>query len=282
MRNKTNNIETRDTISKLLQRFDGVENNNPPTNAIDGKKTGIIYTSDWIDKNSYPDVINPLDNRYEEFIVNLDKLVRKGEWSYDIDLVFRDPIEPDYGYNILNVNDFFTIKKVVNGISPYYNNDVRGYIKEISIISETIVGLVKTIRYRLTCVVTEGDPYLNEIGDKYVWSRDEFRSDTNPLKDPPINLESLNVNTTDALLTWLDESQLGTQFIIRIRKDGSNLPGDIYYSDTITTINNPVYLLTYTVWGITSGLWRWSVCTIFDNHIKNFTMWSEESLLIIR
>jgi len=112
MRNKTNNIETRDKISKLLQRFDGIENNNPPTNAIDGKKSGIIYTSDWIDKNSYPDATNPLDNRYEESIVDLDKLVRKGEWVYEIDLVFRDPVPPDYGFSIINTNDFFTIKKV--------------------------------------------------------------------------------------------------------------------------------------------------------------------------
>lgn len=111
MRNKTNNIETRDKQSKLIQRFDGIEDNNPPTNLIDDKKTGILYTSDYIDKDSYPDVINPLNNMYEESIADLDKLQRPGEWVYEIDLQFRSPINPDYGYGLLNVNDFFTIKK---------------------------------------------------------------------------------------------------------------------------------------------------------------------------
>jgi len=139
-----------------------------------------------------------------------------------------------------------------------------------------------TKRYRLTCVVTEGDPYLVEKGDKYIWSRDEFRSDTNPLENPPINLESLNVNSTGALLTWIDETQMGTQFIVRVRRDGSNLPGDIYYSDNITTITTPSYNIPFSTWGLTGGSWRWSVCTIFDTQKKMFTMWSEESLLIIR
>ena len=111
MRNKTNNIETRDKISKLIQRFDGIEDNNPPTNAIDNKKTGIIYTSDYIDKDSYPDSIKPLETKYEESIANLDKLQRPGEWVYEIDLEYRYPVNPDYGFNLLNVNDFFTIKK---------------------------------------------------------------------------------------------------------------------------------------------------------------------------
>lgn len=111
MRNKTNNIETRDKLSKLIQRFDGIEDNNPPTNLIDDKKTGILYTSDYIDKDSYPDAVNPLDNKYEESIVALDKLRRPGEWVYELDLQFRSPITPDYGYGLLNVNDFFTIKK---------------------------------------------------------------------------------------------------------------------------------------------------------------------------
>lgn len=111
MRNKTNNIETRDKQSKLIQRFDGIEDNNPPTNPIDGKKTGILYTSDYIDKDSYPDTINPLDNKYEESIAALDKLQRPGEWVYELDLEYRSSVTPDYGYGLLNVNDFFTIKK---------------------------------------------------------------------------------------------------------------------------------------------------------------------------
>lgn len=111
MRNKKDNIQSRDSQSKLLQRFDGMENNNPPT-SNDGKKSGILYTSDYIDKSSYPNTDNPIQIKYEEDIVLLDKLVRKGEWTFDIELTFRDPVPPDYGFNLLNVNDFFTIKKI--------------------------------------------------------------------------------------------------------------------------------------------------------------------------
>lgn len=121
MRKKTNNIETRDKLSKLLQRFDGIEDNNPPTNPIDSKKTGILYTSDYIDKDSYPDVTIPLETKYEESIVNLDKLQRPGEWWYEIDLEYRSPIDPDYGFGLLNVNDFFTIKKVTQMVELCYD-----------------------------------------------------------------------------------------------------------------------------------------------------------------
>lgn len=139
-----------------------------------------------------------------------------------------------------------------------------------------------TKTYRLTCVITEGDPYMVANGDKFIWSRDEFRSDTNALETPPVNLEALQVNDINALLTWVDKTQLGIEFVIRIRRDGSNSTGDIYYSDNLTTINDTTYAITYTTWGLVPGSWRWSVCTIFDTKKKQFTMWSEESLLIIK
>jgi hypothetical protein len=143
----------------------------------------------------------------------------------------------------------------------------------------------------VTCVITEGDPYLVQKGDKFVWSRDEFRSDTNPLENPPSELEALSVSQTSSELNWTDYTDLGIIFNIRIRKNGSNYVGDIYYVNGLTgTISeNPEipgtqhkYILDYVAAGIYTGEWMWSVCAIFDQDQKNFTMWSDESLLIIK
>ena len=151
------------------------------------------------------------------------------------------------------------------------------------------MGITK--KYRVTCVITEGDPYLVEKGDKFVWSRDEFRSDTNPLENPPVNLQSLGVTSTGAQLEWIDETSLGKIFNIRFRKNGSNIPGDIYYVNGITNTDVNVqdkigtkhlYTFDYFSVGIATGEWMWSVCSIFDTDQKNFTMWSDESLLIIK
>jgi hypothetical protein len=553
MRTRKDNIQNRDSLSKLIQRFDGLENNNPPTNTIDGKKTGILYTSDWIDKLSYPEIPTYYENQYKQPLVGLDKLVRKGEWRYDIDLIYRtSPAIPDYGYNIIHVNDFFTIKKQENlievcvpwvfsekrcssqrsqginwsgtfgsgtleiglGVSigdeitsplfdalgttsssqPFFvstvapspnpfqqyitlvdssgnpvlwdqnpddnersqvckrdphafvvdgelppegatvtfsstcrtresegtvqytdsensiyilssfteeliyvgvgcsgelcygtpnpknlpNNDVRGYVKEIKksfteecynftitqlseeetiftiqtepgqtlpsagevisisslcdhgepipegvIISSSFcfcevesqictcqmsftldgdpyeypfgdgcTGTIciqsetpetRTQRYGLICVVTEGDPYLVQQGDMFIWSRDEFRTDTNPPLEYAINLEALRVLPGTAELTWIDPTRLGRSFVIRVRKDGSNEPADIYYSDTLgLTITSAPFALDFGVWGLSSGNWQWSISTVYDDDKKYFSEWSEESLLIIR
>jgi hypothetical protein len=148
-----------------------------------------------------------------------------------------------------------------------------------------------TKKYRVTCVITEGNPYLVEMGDKFVWSRDEFRSDTNPLENPPSDLEALNVLALSTELNWTDYTDLGIIFNIKIRKSGSNYPADIYYVNGLTgtfSENSEIagtqhkYILTYATLGLSSGEWMWSVCSIFDQDQKNFTMWSEESLLIIK
>lgn len=294
MKNNNDNRSGRENLSKLIQRFDGIENNNPPTNSISQKKTGILYTSDWIDKLSYPDVNAPLENRYEEDIKYIDKLRREGEWVYVIELTFRaaPAPEPDYGENLINVNDFFTIKKVLPGIGGViYNNDVCGYVKTISPgIPAIEVGYI-TILYTLTCVITEGDPYLVGIGDKFIWSRDEFIDDINALKNPPIKLEALKVYSTNAVLNWVDESCLAKSFVLRIRKNGSNLPIDIYYVDNIILSPTNVdgvsgnifsYAINFVSLGILPGEWQWCLSSVFDGSRKDFSMWSNESLLIIK
>jgi len=292
MKNNNDNRAGRENLSKLIQRFDGIENNNPPTNSINQKKTGILYTSDWIDKLSYPDGIVPLENRYEEDIKYIDKLRREGEWVYDIELTFRDVPEPDYGENLINVNDFFTIKKVLPGIGGViYNNDVRGYVKTILPSIPFVGGGYITILYTLTCVITEGDPYLVQQGDKFIWSRDEFIDDINALKNPPIKLEALKVNSTDAVLNWVDKSCLAKSFVLKIRKNGSNLPADIYYVDNIILSPTNVdgvsgnifsYAINFVSLGILPGEWQWCLSSVFNDSRKDFSMWSDESLIIIK
>ena len=150
---------------------------------------------------------------------------------------------------------------------------------------------VKKIKYRLTCVITEGDPYLVRKGDKFVWSRDEFVDDLNAVKGPPTSLEALKVLQSDAYLTWVDDSCLAKSFVLRIRKNGSNLTSDIYYIDNIVltpfnserTLGNVYsFTLNYVSVGLLPGEWQWSVASIFDDKKKDFSMWSEESLLIIK
>lgn len=301
MKTNKDNRAGRESLSKLIQRFDGLENNNPPTNPIDQRKSGILYTSDWIDKQSYPDPSAPLENRYEEFIIGIDKNQREGEWVYDIQLVFRDVPNPNYGENLINVNDFFVIKKelptIPNPITDIYNNDVRGYVKTVNIKNNTVLANDRFITYSLTCVITEGEPYLVNVGDTFIWSRDEFVDDETFIRKAPTNLESLRITNVDSLLTWTDSSDSAKSFILRIRKDGSNLPSDIYYIDNI--VLSPVinyrtgnrdatdgsvyeYTLQFSSVGLIPGEWRWSLSSVFDDLRKDFSMWSDESLLIIK
>ena len=298
MKTNKDNRAGRDNLSKLIQRFDGLENNNPPTNPIDQRKSGILYTSDWIDKQSYPGASTPL---YEEYIIGIDKNQREGEWVYDIQLVFRNIPSPNYGENLINANDFFVIKKVLpaipNPITDIYNNDVRGYVKNVSIKYNAVNMNNRFITYSLTCIITEGDPYLVNIGDRYVWSRDEFVDDESFTRIPPTNLESLKITNVDSLLTWTDSTDSANSFILRIRKNGSNLLSDIYYIDNI--VLSPVinyrtgnrnatdgsvyeYTFDFSSLGLVPGEWKWSLCSVYDDLRKDFSMWSDESLLIIK
>jgi hypothetical protein len=191
----------------------------------------------------------------------------------------------------------YTSPVITNPINYVYNNDVRGYVKDITIKNISVSNNDKHVTYALTCVITEGEPYLVSIGDRYVWSRDEFVDDETFTRIPPTNLESLKITNADSLLTWTDSTDSANSFILRIRKDGSNLPSDIYYIDNI--VLSPVinyrtgnrdatdgsvyeYTLQFSSVGLIPGEWRWSLSSVFDDLRKDFSMWSDESLLIIK
>lgn len=290
MKNNNNNRAGRENLSKLIQRFDGIEDNNPPTNTNNGKKTGILYTSDYIDKLSYPSL---LISKYENIIITIDKLRREGEWQFKIVFSFRNFPSADYAENLIHTNDFFTIKKILDlgpGVT-IYNNEVLGYVKNIITSNPIISAGTKTVGYTLDCVITKGDPYSIRIGDNFIWSRDEFIDDINALKNSPIKLEALKINPINAVLTWIDETCLATSFILKFRKNGSFEAGDIYYENTgylaptnIDGIKGNVlsYLLDFSSIGLLPGEWQWSIASIFNDSQKDFSMWSNETLILIK